>query len=101
MWTNWLKMDSFASWEKLLNVIESLAVPSDSLVVFTLSNRLKQLSKHSRFTVDEQSWPPNHPKEFTPLLTTILLNRQLHYNWLNQPNQVIMFKVVTNHSEKH
>jgi len=78
MWTKWLKIDPSASWEKLLNVIESLTVPSDSSAIFTLSNRLKQLSIHSRFAVDEQSWPPNQPKEFTPLL---LIHHQGKYTF--------------------
>ena len=36
--------------------------------VFILSNRLRQLNIQARFAVDEDTWPPNQPQEFTPLL---------------------------------
>jgi len=76
-----------ASWEKLLKVIESSAVTSDegkSLIhtivmtlhfhfigenlVSILSQRVSQISIQTRFTFDEDAWPPNQPKDFTPLL---------------------------------
>ncbi|XP_065915924.1 protein NLRC3-like [Dysidea avara] len=86
MWSKWLKMDPSASWEKLFKVIESPAVSSDQAPdkvtskpdmdkstvtdqgVSTLSDRVRQLNIQTRFAVDEDSWPPNQPKDFTPVL---------------------------------
>ena len=33
-----------------------------------LSDRVRQLNTQTRFAVDEDTWPPNQPQEFTPLL---------------------------------
>ena len=36
--------------------------------VNTLSNRVSQISVQTRFMVDDDTWPPEQPKSFTPLL---------------------------------
>jgi len=36
--------------------------------VSTLYDRVRQRNIQTRFIVDENSWPPNQPKDFTPLL---------------------------------
>ena len=33
-----------------------------------VSTRVRELNKQMRFAVDEDTWPPNQPQEFTPLL---------------------------------
>ena len=33
-----------------------------------MSDRVRQLNIQTRFTVDEDSWPPNQPEDFTPVL---------------------------------
>ncbi|XP_065915925.1 protein NLRC3-like [Dysidea avara] len=63
----WLEVDPSASWEKLFKVIESPAVSSGQGVSI-LSDRVRQLNIQTRFAVDDNSWPPNQPKDFTPLL---------------------------------
>ena len=39
-----------------------------SVGVSILSDRVRQLNIQTRFAVDDNSWPPNQPKDFTPLL---------------------------------
>ena len=36
--------------------------------VSILSDRVRQRNIQARIAVDEDSWPPNKPKDFTPLL---------------------------------
>jgi len=57
-----------------------LYAPLDMLLiavgVFTLSDRVIQLSIQTRFAVDEAAWPPNQPKDFIPVL--LLYNQGQH-----------------------
>ena len=39
-----------------------------SVGVSILSDRVRQLNIQTRFAVDDNSWPPNQPKDFTPIL---------------------------------
>ena len=39
-----------------------------SVGISVLSDRVRQLNIQTRFAVDEDSWPPNQPRDFTPLL---------------------------------
>ena len=39
-----------------------------SIGVSILSDRVRQLDIHTRFAFDEDTWPPNQPQDFTPLL---------------------------------
>ena len=39
-----------------------------SIGVSILSDRVRQLNMQTRFAFDEDTWPPNQPKDFTPLL---------------------------------
>ena len=49
--------------------------------VTTLSNRVRQINVQTRFMVDDDTWPPEQPKDFTPLLL-------LHYQGHRTPEQV-------------
>ena len=48
-----------------------------SIGVFILSNMICQLNVQARFRVDDDTWPPDHPKNFTPLL---LIHYEGHHN---------------------
>ncbi|XP_065914093.1 protein NLRC3-like [Dysidea avara] len=95
MWRKWLKMDPSASWEKLFKVIESPAVSSDQAPdkvtskpdmdkstvtdqgVSMLFNMVGQLNVQARFRVDDDTWPPDQPKNFQPL---VLIHYEGHHN---------------------
>jgi len=48
--------------------------------VSILSDRVRQLNIQTRFSVDEDAWPPNQPQDFTPLL---LVHHEHHKHTLN------------------
>ncbi|XP_065918252.1 nucleotide-binding oligomerization domain-containing protein 1-like isoform X2 [Dysidea avara] len=69
----WLEEDPSASWGKLNTVLKSPALTSDQAdpganAISVLSERVSQTGKQARFASDEDAWPPNQPKDFTPLL---------------------------------
>ncbi|XP_065911615.1 uncharacterized protein [Dysidea avara] len=86
MFSEWLRMDTTASWEKLFTAIESPAVfgglvkgqveltfdmgkqikGAEALCI--LSNRVAMKNAQARFRVEKDTWPPNQPNTFTPLL---------------------------------
>ncbi|XP_065914025.1 protein NLRC3-like isoform X2 [Dysidea avara] len=74
MLEEWLEVDHSASWNKLLSVIHSPAVSNDQAAekgteaVSLLSNRVAMMNVHAQDSVDEDTWPPDQPKEYTPLL---------------------------------
>jgi len=43
-----------------------ICIGEDSISI--LSQRVSQISIQTRFSFDEDAWPPNQPKDFTPLL---------------------------------
>ena len=47
----------------------------------TLSNRVKRVNVQTQFMVDDNTWPPDQPKIFTPLLL-------IHYQGHRTPEQV-------------
>ncbi|XP_065888438.1 protein NLRC3-like [Dysidea avara] len=99
MLKKWLEVDPSASWEKLFEVIESPAVlcsdqapdkvtskpnmdkstvtDQGANVVSVLSERVSQITIQTRFAVEEDTWPPKQPKQFTPLL---LVHHQGEHN---------------------
>ena len=52
-----------------------------SEAVVALSNRVRQVNVQTRFMVDDNTWPPDQPKIFTPLLL-------IHYQGHHTPEQV-------------
>ncbi|XP_065885615.1 protein NLRC5-like isoform X2 [Dysidea avara] len=88
MFSEWLRMDTTASWEKLFAAIESPAVSGgpvrgqvepklnmDKLTitdpvkeVSILSQRVAMINSHVQDSVDEDTWPPDQPKDYTPLV---------------------------------
>ncbi|XP_065911432.1 protein NLRC3-like isoform X2 [Dysidea avara] len=81
MLEKWLEVDPSASWENLLKVIESPAVShdssSDKQEVSVFSNIMSKRNVQGRFRVDDDAWPPDQPKNFTPLL---LIHYKGHHN---------------------
>ena len=49
--------------------------------VAILTNRVRQINVQARFMVDDDTWPPEQPNHFTPLLL-------LHYQGHHTPEQV-------------
>ena len=45
-----------------------LVIVGAEAAVAILSNRVRQISIQTRFMVDDDTWPPEQPKSFTPLL---------------------------------
>ncbi|XP_065886389.1 protein NLRC5-like [Dysidea avara] len=88
MFSEWLRVDMTASWEKLFTAIESPAVSSgpvrgqvepklntDKLTitdpvkeVSILSQRVAMINSHAQDSVDEDTWPPDQLKDYTPLV---------------------------------
>ncbi|XP_065884351.1 protein NLRC5-like isoform X2 [Dysidea avara] len=93
MFSEWLRMDPTATWEKLFVAIESPAVSGQGeprikmekltvtdLVegaepVSILSDRVAKFNAHLQNIVDEDRWPPEQPEEYTPL---VLIQHQEH-----------------------
>ncbi|XP_065920395.1 protein NLRC5-like isoform X2 [Dysidea avara] len=79
MLEKWLDTDVTATWNKLIRVIQSNAVSASVSVnllppekgveaVSTLSNRVAMLNAQAQQSVDEETWPPDQPKNFIPLV---------------------------------
>ena len=47
---------------------KSLLISIGANAVAVLSDRVSLITTQTRFTVEEDSWPPKQPKQFTPLL---------------------------------
>ena len=99
MLEEWLEVDPSASWEKLLKVIKSLSsdhkgeskgnlgvrpkvlCPLTYVVWFCRSlcffNMVAQLNLQARFQIDDNAWPLDQPKNFTPL---VLIHYKGHHN---------------------
>ena len=52
-----------------------LPVIAGAEAVCTLANRMSQINVQTRFMVDDNTWPPEQPTSFTPLL---LIHRKGH-----------------------
>ncbi|XP_065885602.1 protein NLRC3-like isoform X1 [Dysidea avara] len=88
MFSEWLRVDMTASWEKLFTAIESPAVSGGPVrgqvepklnmdkstitdpvkEVSILSQRVAMINSHAQDSVDEDTWPPDQPKDYTPLV---------------------------------
>ena len=71
----------------MLHLVGYLAIVGDEAVAI-LSNRVRQINTQTRFMVDDDVWPPEQPKSFTPLLL-------LHYQGHRIPEQVITMTELT------
>ena len=58
-----------------------LVIVGAEAAVAILSNRVRQISIQTRFMVDRDTWPPEQPKSFTPLLL-------IHHQGDHTPEQV-------------
>ena len=74
MWILWLKRDTEASWNKVINVIDSPAI-ADRLNISSnitlekpvddLESRLKTMAIRNRYKVEDDNWLLTSPKHFT------------------------------------
>ena len=67
-----------------------LCVVDFCIGVLILSDRVKQFNKQARFVVDEDSWTPNQPQHFIPLL----LIHHHHEHTVEQATALQLAKVV-------
>ena len=49
-------------------IVATLSLPVGAEAVVILSNRVRQINVQTWFMVDENTWPPEQPTSFTPLL---------------------------------
>ena len=89
MLKKWLRQDPLANWGKLVDAIHSATLSSSSIatrgelqqiirivtnkflcvgtVVSQLFQHVKRVYRQTRFDVGKETWPPEQPKEFTPV----------------------------------
>ena len=77
-----VKLDDLTSTNK-----GALTVVTESNPIATLSNRVSQINVHTRLRNSEDIWPPQQPKNYTPL---VLIHQQIQHN-LKQANVISEF----------
>ena len=70
-----------------------------SVGVSILSDRVRQLNIQTRLAVDEDTWPPNQPQDFTPLLL-VHYEHQHTFKQAAAPQQLAGFVQSGRHSAK-
>ena len=73
------KVYSYTLLNTIIVTIYLVIVGAEAVAI--LSNRVRQINEQTRFMVDDDTWPPEQPKNFTPLLL-------LHYQGHRTPEQV-------------